>query len=384
MAKSDHLEASKTAWKHKPCPQPRYKRDQQSGSDKEGEWDCDLCCVRNAPTSAVCVACSSPAPTATKVKPVEELKISAPVAGDSSKNTASTNFSSKGFTFGSQNPVSFRFRLKDAAVTSAGFGAQAEKKTTEAPQHEKMSTAPAVPFGIAPCSTEKNNATLLRELFFAKKDGQWDCDTCLIRNEATSNHCVSCKTANPNMKNKTSAKPSSSSFTFGFGSSVCQPTVKTDFIPGTSFQFSTRNDKAPLEGFKFESSKTEAEKSSSSSEFSFKVPVPTFKFDIAKSEAKASDKQSQNGSASDLLKKVAELHEKEEKEAAKSSSDQSVDACGHDNKPLNTDNNFTWSNIGTPVFGSAAAQNKGEETPSLSEEESSDDEEPDDDELHFE
>ncbi|KAL0177157.1 hypothetical protein M9458_026051, partial [Cirrhinus mrigala] len=287
----------------------------------------------------------SPAPTAAKVKPVEEFKFYVPVAppaesysiilpGDSSKNTASTNFSSKGFTFGSQNPVSFGFGLKDPAVTSGGFGAQAEKKTIDAPQHDKMSTAPAFPFGTAPCSTEKNNATLLGGLFFAKK--AWDCDTCLLRNTATSSHCVSCQTANPNMRNKTSAKPSSFSFTFGSGSSVCQPAVKTNFIPGTSFQFSTRNDEAPLEGFKFESSKTEAEKSSSSSKFSFSMPVPASKFDIAKSEAKASDKQSQNGSANDLIKNDAELHKKEEKEAAISSSDQPVDACGHDNKPLDT------------------------------------------------
>ncbi|KAK2896313.1 hypothetical protein Q8A67_010801 [Cirrhinus molitorella] len=407
----------------------------------------------------VCVACSSPAPTAEKVKPVEELKVSAPVAypanlfsfglsGDSAKNTASTNVSSKGFTFGSQIPVSFRFGLKNAARTSAGFGAQAEKKgiQADAPQHEKVST---VPFGTGigiqfakkegqkncnPCSTEESNATSQVEVlatFFAKKDGQWNCDTCLVRNEATCSHCVLCQTTNPNVKNKTSAAPSSSSVPFRFGSSIYQPAAtgfKANFNPGTS----TSNNKAPLEGLKIKSSTTEAEKSSSGSKFSFSMPVPVFKFDIAKSEA--SDNQSQNGSASDLLKNVAELHKNEEKkEAAPSSSDQSVDACGHDNKVLKTDEdsesevrnlkgkpyvdgadgasdhaglsfgfastslftftelkkgteeftfakkdaNFTWSNAGARVFGSTVTQNEEKE-------EGSGDEEPHNVEIDFE
>jgi len=102
-------------------------------SKKEGEWDCDMCCVRNAPTSAVCVACNSAAPSTAQIKAIEEPKDSGPVAppakqfsfglsGDSAKNTSSTDVSSKGFTFGSQVPVSFKFGSKDAS----GFGAQAE------------------------------------------------------------------------------------------------------------------------------------------------------------------------------------------------------------------------------------------------------------------
>ncbi len=158
-------------------------------SKKEGEWDCDVCCVRNASTSVVCVACSSAAPSTAKVKPVEELKGSAPVAppakwfsfglsGDYAKNTASTDVTSKGFTIGSQIPVSFKFGSKDAAVTSAGFGAQANKKTiqTDAPQHKT-----AVPFGSG-FGAE-----------FAKKEGQWECDSCLVRNDASATECVSCK-----------------------------------------------------------------------------------------------------------------------------------------------------------------------------------------------
>ncbi|RXN21720.1 E3 SUMO- ligase 2-like isoform X2 [Labeo rohita] len=357
-------------------------------SKKEGEWDCDVCCVRNAPTSVACVACSTPAPSTAKVKPVEKIQSSGPVAppaklfsfglpGDTSKNTASTDVSSKGFMFGSQTPVSFKFGSKDAAVTSAGFGAQAEKKTiqADAPQQEKVSAAPAVPFGTGfgtqfakkegqwDCDTclVRNDASATEcvsckapcktgglAAMFAKKSGQWDCDTCLVRNEGTSSHCVSCQTANPNMKNKTSAAPSNSSFTFSFGSSSSQPAAtgfKANFNPGPAFQFGTSKEKASSEGFKFASSTTEAEKSSSSSSFSFSMPAPVggFKFGIAESEAKPSDRQSESGSASDLLKNIAELHKEKEKEAAPSSSDQPVEADSQDNNPLFTGKPDTFS-----------------------------------------
>ncbi|XP_016098452.1 LOW QUALITY PROTEIN: E3 SUMO-protein ligase RanBP2-like [Sinocyclocheilus grahami] len=369
---------------------------------------------------------------ATSLRPPAKL-FSFGLSGDSAKSATSTDVSSKGFTFGSQVPVSFKFGSKDAAVTSAGFVAQAEKKAiqSDAPQQEKVSAGPAVPFGTgfgaqfakgskdaavtsadfvaqaekkaiqsdapqqqkvsagpavpsgtgfgaqfakkegqwdcdsclvrndasatecvscqAPCSTEKSKATSQGGLaaMFGKKDGQWDCDTCLVRNKGSSSHCVSCQTANPNMKNTTSAAPSSSSFSFSFGSSSSQPAAtgfKANFNPGTaSFQFGTSQDKASSEGFKFESSTTEAEKSSGSSSFPFSMsaPVGGFKFGITESEAKPSDEQSQNGSASDLLKNIAELHK--EKEAAPSSSEQSVDADSHDNNPLFTGKPDTFS-----------------------------------------
>ncbi|XP_050975605.1 E3 SUMO-protein ligase RanBP2 isoform X2 [Labeo rohita] len=351
-------------------------------SKKEGEWDCDVCCVRNAPTSAVCVACSTPAPSTAEVKPIEEPKGSGPVAlpaevfsFELSRDSASTDVSSKVFIFGSQTPVSFKFGSKDAAVTSAGFGAQAEMKTiqADAPQQEKMSAAPAVPFGTefgaqivkeegqwdcdsclvrndasatecvsckAHCSIEKSKAASQGELAakLCKKDGEWDCDTCLVRNDGSSSHCVSCQKANSNMKNKTSAAPSSSSFTLSFGSSSSQPAVKgfkANFNLGPAFQIGTSKEKASSEGFKFESSTTEAKKSSSSSSFLFSMPAPGRKFGIAESKAKPSDRQSESGSASDL-KNIAELHKEKEKEAAPSSSDQSVDADSHNNNPLST------------------------------------------------
>lgn len=260
-------------------------------------------------------------------------------SGDSAKNTTSTDVSWNGFTSGSQKTVYFGFGLKDAAMTAAGSGAQAEKKIIKAdtPQYKTMSAAPEVPCDTAPISTEKSNAKPGRGL--AKKDGQGDSDT-------TSSHSILSQTAKPNMKNKTFAAPSISSVTSSFGSSVCQPAV-TAFKanPDNAFQFSARTDKASIEGVKFESSTSEAKKSLSSSNVSFSVlvPVGVFNSGMAKSEAKTSDKQSQNGSTSDLLKNAAEVHKEEVKEVAPSCSDQSVDAPGHDNSPLNTGKSKSFS-----------------------------------------
>ncbi|XP_056088571.1 RANBP2-like and GRIP domain-containing protein 8 isoform X4 [Rhinichthys klamathensis goyatoka] len=357
-------------------------------SKKQGEWDCDVCCVRNAPTSAVCVACNSAAPSTAKNKPVEELKGSAPVAPPAKSFsfglTGDTDVSSKGLAFGSQIPVSFQFGSNDSAVTSVDLAAQADKKTiqTDAPQHAKVSLTPVFPFGsgfgsqfvkkegqwdcdsclvrndasATECVSCKAPCSIKLAAMFGKKEGQWDCDTCLVRNEGTARQCVSCQAANPNMKGKTS---SSSSFSFSFGSSSKQPAATgftANFNPGPAFQFGTSKEKASSEGFKFvESSTSQADKSSSSN-FSFSMPVPDggFKFGIAESEANASDGQSQNGSASDLLKNIAELHREKEKEAIPSSSDELVDTGSHDNNPLITGkpNSFGFAELANTSQGS--------------------------------
>ncbi len=78
-----------------------------------------------------------------------------------------------------------------------------------------------------------------------------------------------------------------------------------------------------------------ADLAKSQASFQFGQKDPTFK-GFAGAGAKPSDGQSQNGSASDLLKNIAGLHKEKEKEAAPSSSEQSVDADSHDNNPLIT------------------------------------------------
>nr|XP_002663326.2 E3 SUMO-protein ligase RanBP2 isoform X3 [Danio rerio] len=349
-------------------------------SKKDGEWDCETCCVRNSPASVACVACSSPAPSA-KGKPAEQIKSSVSLAppakvfsfglpADSAKSTSFTDGSTKGSAFGSQIPASFSFGSSNAAVTPLGFASQTDKKSIPADTKQNTKVSPTPAFSLTPgfgsqfakkdgqwdcdCCLVRNDASATEcvscntpcstpktglAAMFGKKAGQWDCDACLVRNEGESSHCVSCQTANPNMKSKTSSAPSSSTFSFSFGSSSSQPAAtgfKSSFTAGPAFQFGTSTEKSSSEGFKFASSSTQADKSSSSSNFSFSMPAPGegFKFGITEPQTKASDTQPQTSSASDLLKNIAELHKEKEKEAIQSSSDDSADTSAHDDNPL--------------------------------------------------
>uniref|UniRef100_A0A8K9UK24 E3 SUMO-protein ligase RanBP2 n=1 Tax=Oncorhynchus mykiss TaxID=8022 RepID=A0A8K9UK24_ONCMY len=170
---------------------------------KYGEWDCDVCCVRNAAKVMQCVACQTAnpnAPSKLDSAPATDIKGftsgAASVGGftfgfgaDSSKDTSSAGSIGKGFgSFGAQIPSSFTFGTSGTTyIPAAGFGAQFGKRqeTTKVAAESKPSTMPfgsgfGVQFGINP--------------------GQWDCDTCTLRNEAFANRCLSCQTPNPSGK----------------------------------------------------------------------------------------------------------------------------------------------------------------------------------------
>ncbi|KAG1949941.1 E3 SUMO-protein ligase RanBP2 [Pimephales promelas] len=258
-------------------------------SKKTGEWDCDVCCVRNAPTSAVCVACNSAAPSTAKIKPVEELKGSAPVAPHAKSFsfglTGDTDISSKGLAFGSQIPVSFQFGSNYSAGTTVDLTAQADKKTiqAEAPQHAKVPATPVLPFGSQ----------------FVKKEGQWDCDSCFVRNDASATECVSCKA------------PCSIKLAAMFGKKEGQWDCDTCL---GSFQFGQK-DIAELHRQKekkaIQSSSDEPLDTGSHGN----NPLLTGKPDSSR---------------------FAELHREKEKEEIPSSSDEPLNTGSHDNNPLIT------------------------------------------------
>nr|XP_023673326.1 E3 SUMO-protein ligase RanBP2 [Paramormyrops kingsleyae] len=94
-----------------------------------------------------------------------------------------------------------------SSSSSIGFGAQFTKKPGQwdCDTCSIMNEATASGFGAQ----------------FTKKPGQWDCDTCSIMNEATATSCIACQAPNPNRKSlvdSTSAvKPASSLSSSGFG-----------------------------------------------------------------------------------------------------------------------------------------------------------------------
>ncbi|XP_076858216.1 E3 SUMO-protein ligase RanBP2 isoform X2 [Brachyhypopomus gauderio] len=407
---------------------------------KEGEWECDVCLVRNGPSTKTCVACNSPSPydlAQTEAKPAERFRSTSAVTPSTGKFTFGISESSKGVCadasmkpFGAQIPFSFKFGTQspvpptnqcdkkvaqwepsldnsaspgntsvqvvsstsnvapsvgssfvsqfakkpgqwDCATCSVRNEASASScvacqtsnplsKTVIAPETVKSSqslaffktgfdqfakkegqwdcntclvrneaTATKCISCEAPCAGAKGQLPLSGLDAFVKKNGQWDCDTCLVRNEGTSSHCVSCQAPCSNPK-------SSNATTFGFGSVFNQPVptgFKATFDSDSTFKFG-QNKKEPST-FMFESSATQGETSSSCKNDPFSMPVPAggFQFGHTVSEPKPEEGQVQSGSASVFLKNIAEQHREKEK-VASSTSVPSMGKTSNDDNPL--------------------------------------------------
>uniref|UniRef100_A0A7N6AR43 E3 SUMO-protein ligase RanBP2 n=1 Tax=Anabas testudineus TaxID=64144 RepID=A0A7N6AR43_ANATE len=216
-------------------------------SKKPGQWDCDVCEVRNEASADKCVACSNHNPVAKSTE-------GAPVALN-------------------PPPVS-------------GFGAGFAKEDLQWDCSACLVRNVASDSVCVSCHAPRDTNSL--EAMFAKKDGEWDCDTCLVRNEASANNCVACQTPNPNAKRTTSTAPSASNFSFTFKnkSSASQPAAGTGFtVPfsstGNTFQFGQNKEKSSAASFQFEASST-GSSSTSATGFSFSMPIPAggFKFGI--------------------------------------------------------------------------------------------------------
>ncbi|KAL2081705.1 hypothetical protein ACEWY4_023558 [Coilia grayii] len=249
---------------------------------KEGDWDCPTCCVRNVASSSACVACHTENPSS-KVENKEPKASS--------------------FPFGSSSV--------------SGFGAQFAKQEGQwdcdqcLVRNEQTSLKCVSCQAPGPGQPQDGLATM-----FAKKDGQWDCDVCLVRNEGISTQCVSCQTPNPSIKSSVTSAPSSSSFSFSFGTSskTSQPSetgFTADFANTGPFQFGQNKEKRTPAPFKFENP--------SSAGFSFSIPSGGFKFGTQEPPTETQATESEPppvGSASMFLKNIAEQHREKENETA--------------------------------------------------------------------
>lgn len=249
-------------------------------SKKPGQWDCDVCEVRNEASAVKCVACSTPNP-ATK--------------------------STGGALAESNLPA------------VSGFGADVAKNDGMWDCNSCLVRNEASATKCVSCQAPNENPSL--EAMFAKKDGEWDCDICLVRNNASVSKCLACQTPNPNVKSTTSTAQSASTFSFTFGtkSSSNQPAgtgFKMPFETGSTFQFGQSKDKNSAASFKFEAPQS-GSSTASSSAFSFSMPVPAggFKFgvqDPAKETPSTDTQTPSSGSASSFLKSIADKHKEKE------------------------------------------------------------------------
>ncbi|XP_031661549.1 E3 SUMO-protein ligase RanBP2-like [Oncorhynchus kisutch] len=228
------------------------------------------------------------------------------------------------------------------------------------------------------CQTPNpNSSSSSLRAMFARQEGQWDCDACLVRNNDSASQCVSCQMPNPNVKSITTATTSSSSFSFNFGSQTAstQPTgtgFKANFNGDSSLQFGTgKVDKSSPASFKFETPPQAESSTPSAAGFSFTMPIPAggFKFgtqETAKETLPTETQTPASGSASMFLKNIAGQHREKESGVSVYASVLSVDKTGQDENPLfiGKPNDFSFADLaknsqGDFQFGQTDSNFKG-------------------------
>ncbi|KAE8625397.1 hypothetical protein XENTR_v10006259 [Xenopus tropicalis] len=182
---------------------------------KRGEWQCDCCLAKNAPTSTSCVCCQTP-------------------NKNQSSLTSSTCISAPSFTFG-----------KESATNKLGFGQQLLKNKEQWTCSKCLQKNDALVSLCSYCQTQNQAKTGISQpnkastgftnnvsaqgdslaAVFGKKPGQWDCDACYVRNEPSANKCVSCQNTKPLSK----AVAQAASFSFAPGADNSQKNFGAQF-----------------------------------------------------------------------------------------------------------------------------------------------------------
>uniref|UniRef100_A0A8C2ZFZ6 E3 SUMO-protein ligase RanBP2 n=1 Tax=Cyclopterus lumpus TaxID=8103 RepID=A0A8C2ZFZ6_CYCLU len=324
---------------------------------KQGQWKCDVCEVRNEASADNCVACNTPNPDSCKA-----LKASPKTTSTAQRapTADAPSISAVGFGFGAQfgkkqgqwdcivcevrnevtvdncvacntpNPDSCK-ALKASPKTTlrvpvasklplvSGFGSDLAMKDGQWDCNTCLVRNDASASECVSCRSPNPNPSLAA--IFAMKDGEWECDACLVRNNAPAYKCVACQTPNPNAKSTTSTAPSASKFSFTFSSndSSGQPAgtgFTMPFETGSTFQFGQRKEKSSAASFKFDVPPS-GSNTTSSSGFSFSLPVAAggFKFgiqDSAQETPSTDDQMPPSGSASSFLKSIADKHKEQE------------------------------------------------------------------------
>uniref|UniRef100_A0ABM5FZ24 E3 SUMO-protein ligase RanBP2 n=1 Tax=Pogona vitticeps TaxID=103695 RepID=A0ABM5FZ24_9SAUR len=242
---------------------------------KKDQWECSTCLVRNKITAQNCIACQTPNPSQreaqTTLLPAEPRLFKPSAEGTQSTfGLASTKkenqWECRVCSVRNEGNSSHCIGCKNPNVTSTSVSTP---QTTFKFGHMDTSKISQSGFGTA----------------FMKKEGQWDCSVCLIRNEGSSPTCAACQTPNPS--GDVPALPGSSQHPmFGFKSKLSEPTGGPQ---GTGFKCEISE-----KGFKFghhpEQGKspftfqipTTTETKPTKGGFNFSMPVPEggFKFGI--------------------------------------------------------------------------------------------------------
>ncbi|NWX14480.1 RBP2 ligase, partial [Aegotheles bennettii] len=278
---------------------------------KEGQWDCTVCLVRNEPTASKCAACQNPNKTNTAASSQQtSFKFGQAIAPKFIQNDLGTAFPKKEGQWDCSVCL-VQNEAKDVNCRSCQNPNSQSQPNVPTPT---VQACPAPPrFGsIADASKPQKNGF---EGLFTKKEGQWDCSTCLVRNEGSSPACVACQTPNPSGK---PAGDTSSTPTFGLKSKLSEPDAghlatgfKCDFLE-KSFKFGhAEQGKTPSFTFQIPS---DTEAKSAKEGFSFSMPVPAngFKFGIQESSKNTTKKDEPSKECTTgFLKSIDEKDKKE-------------------------------------------------------------------------
>ncbi|NWU91300.1 RBP2 ligase, partial [Upupa epops] len=245
---------------------------------KEGQWDCTECFVRNEPTASKCIACQNPNKTNTAVSSQQLSSKSSQAATPKAQNDLGTASKKSQWDC---SACLVQNEAKDAKCHSCQNPKSQNQPNVSVPTAQ---ASPALRFGsIADASKPQKNGFAG---LFVKKEGQWDCTTCLVRNEGSSAACTACQTPNPSSK---PASDASSTSAFGLKSKLSESAGgqsgtgwKCEFLE-KGFKFGhTEQGKTPSFAFQIPSD-TEGKPAKEGFNFSMPVPAGGFKFGIQES-----------------------------------------------------------------------------------------------------
>ncbi|XP_042142543.1 nuclear pore complex protein Nup153 [Ixodes scapularis] len=206
-------------------------------------WECDSCMVRNEAKAQRCCACETP-----RVSPAPALwEKFKPAAG--SWSCSECMISNAGTA------------VKCAACETPRPGAPPAAPTTA------TATAPASTLG--PAATEAPSQGTPKGFgdLFRPSAATWECDTCMVRNEAKAQRCCACET--PRVS---SAPGPTGTFKFGIPTSATPATPAQTSAPAT-FKFGNLTATSAPTPFKFGTQETSTSAAS--------PPVAQFKFGSA-------------------------------------------------------------------------------------------------------
>lgn len=264
---------------------------------KKDQWRCQVCLVTNEVTVKNCVSCQNPSPGMWETH-------GTPLT-DSASLKASDNTV--------QDKLGSAFAKKEGQWDCSVCQRQNEAKDVNCcscqspkPQNQPNTSTPSVQSSAAPgfgsiADTSKPQKNGFEGLF-TKKEGQWDCSTCLVRNEGSSLVCIACETPNP------SGKPAGGTLTPSFGLKSKLPELGGQL--GTGFKFGLEQGKTPPFTFQISSDTDKSVKEG----FSFSMPMPAggFKFGIQESNKNTTKKDEPSKEhTTGFLKSIDEKDKKE-------------------------------------------------------------------------